>query len=170
MNKIRQASFVHPILSEIQGLNLPQPDQVVVNHGSAMVLHGIRSENIDGDIDLATSLENVKYLRKYLGWITVRSQVSPGNEMLATRDSDNNYRFDTHRWMFSPMRYKKTGKGRIGLDELIKRSIQDVETGIWVATTNLISETKEGSGRPKDVEAITLIKEHIKKQRGKLLS
>ncbi len=165
MYKLRQANFNHPILSEIQALNLPQPDQVVVNHGSAMVLHGLRDEHVSGDIDLATNLENVKYLREKLGWIAVRSKVSPGNEMIATRDSAEDYRFDVHRWMFSPMRQKKTSKGRIGLDELIKRSVQDVETGIWVASLDLILETKEGSGRPKDTESVALIRQAIKAER-----
>ena len=146
------------ILNEVAELNVPRPDQLVINHGSAMVVRGIRPEHEDGDIDMAASLENISYMEQALGFVAVRKVVGTtkdGTERSVVVRHDEKRRFDVHRWDFSVLRYNATGRGRIGLEELIENSDQDDATGIWVARPEHILLTKEQTGRPKDIEDIS---------------
>ena len=156
--------FEHPIIDEVAKLNLPYPEEVVINHGAALVIRGLRPEHIDGDIDFSTNFENIRYLREELGWLALPMNVGlkPDGKMktiTATRDSEN--RFDGHRWDFSMSRYRRTGKGRIYLPEQGARSEQDDRTGIWVAKLELVHETKLETGRPQDEEDVELIDEYL---------
>lgn len=152
------------ILEEVAALTVPEPDKIVINHGSAMVVRGIRSEHEGGDIDIVTNLRNVQFLEQTVGFVAVRKLVgvsAEGKEQTLTVRHDNNKRFDVHRWDFSPLLYARTGKGRISLERSIANSDQDDETGIWVARPELILLTKEATGRPKDAEDARRLKQYI---------
>ena len=156
--------FEHPIIDEVAGLDLPYPEEIVINHGAALVIRGLRPEHPDGDIDFSTNLENIRYLREQLGWRAVSMNVGLKADgtmktIIATRDPRE--RFDAHRWDFSMPRYRKTGKGRIYLPEQGALSEQDDRTGIWVAKLEYVRETKLETGRPQDEEDIELIDEYL---------
>ena len=158
--------FDHPILEEVASLGPPRPDEIVINHGAALVVRGIRSEHEIGDIDFSTSLENITFLREELGWRAVSMVVGVKRDgsdmtMIATRDQMD--RFDAHRWDFSPPRYARTGKGRIYLPEQLERAEQDERTGIYVATLEYVREMKQGTDREKDREDIELIDVYLRK-------
>ncbi|MEP6710517.1 MAG: hypothetical protein ABJA64_02265 [Candidatus Saccharibacteria bacterium] len=158
--------FNHPIVQKIAALKVPKPEEIVLNHGGALVVRGLREEHSDGDIDMSASWENIEYLRLVLGWISVDLVVGETREGLprtinATRDRLENHRFDVHRWDYSPQRFKETGKGRMYLDEQIVMSEQDEETGLWVAKPELVLMTKQGSPRQKDKDDIALITIHL---------
>lgn len=154
-------------LDEIAALHLPYPQEVIINHGAALVARGIRLEHENGDIDVVTNLENNLYLESELGFRAVQMVVgtdSLGNDktIISLRDDDN--RFDVQRWDFSIHRHNHTGKGRIYLTELAAMSDQDPETGIWVAKPELVLLTKLDTGRPKDQIDVELIRRHLAKQ------
>lgn len=156
--------FEHPIINEVVGLKLPYPEEVIINHGAALVVRGLRKEHFDGDIDFSTNLENIRYLREQLGWQAVSMNVGLKSDgtmktILATRDV--NSRFDAHRWDFSMSRYRHTSKGRIYLPEQGARSEQDERTGIWIANLEYVRETKLETGREKDIADIKLIDVHL---------
>ncbi|MGB3945727.1 MAG: hypothetical protein WBK76_02705 [Candidatus Saccharimonadales bacterium] len=151
-------------IDEVAALGLPYPEEVVINHGSALVIWGIRSENAGGDIDAATNLENNLYLEQTLGFTALRMVVGvsqDGKERAVLSRRDSQMRFDMHRWDFSIHRWNRTGKGRIYLPELGSRSIQDEHTGIWVATPELVRETKLETGRTKDADDVQLIDNYL---------
>lgn len=137
------ASFDHQILHEVAALQLPFPEQVVINHGSALVVRGLRAEHEHGDIDILTSEQNLQYLRETLGW---REYDNAGK----TAVQDDARRFDVHLWD------EAAGK-RLTLEQEIIRSEQDESTGIWVASLELVRETKLSTGRPQDEADIELI-------------
>lgn len=152
------------LIDEVAALGMPFPEEVVINHGAALVVRGIRPEHEGGDIDMAASLENNLYIEEELGFRATRMLVgiaSDGKErtVISRRDKDN--RFDVHRWDFSMYRYNRTGKGRIYLPELGSMSDQDPETGIWVARPKLVALTKYESGREKDEEDIRRIEQFL---------
>ncbi len=138
--------FSHPIVQEVAALELPRPDQVVINHGSALVVRGLRDEHDDGDIDILTSEQNIHYLRDTLGW---QEYDNAGKRAV----QDDARRFDVHAWDAVP-------GGRLQLADEIERSEQDETTGIWVASLELVRETKLGTGRPQDEKDIDLIDRH----------
>lgn len=148
------------IIDEVAALGMPSPEESVITHGGALVVWGIRPEHEDGDIDIATSLENNQFVERELGFRAMRMIVgiqADGSEQTVIARRDLKGRFDMHRWDFSPKRYQQTGKGRLYLPELYLRSIQDEHTGIWVALPELVRETKQGSGRAKDRLDIELV-------------
>ncbi|MCB9819920.1 hypothetical protein H6796_01295 [Candidatus Nomurabacteria bacterium] len=150
------------IIDEVAELGLPHPEDVVINHGSALVIRGIRPERDGGDIDACTCLENNLYAQHELGFRAVSMSVgvsfdSVERTVIARRDEAD--RFDLHRWDFSMHKYDRTGRGRIYLPELKEQSDQDGETGIWVARPEMVLLTKLDSGREKDENDITLILE-----------
>lgn len=152
------------ILDEVAALDFPRPDNVVINHGAALVTREIRPEHEDGDIDMATDLENIHYLEKMLGFVATRQTVGmskDGTKRTIMVRHDAERRFDVHRWDFSLFLYNQTGKGRLGLDRLTEYSDQDDETGIWVARPELVLLTKLETGRPKDEEDIGIIRSHL---------
>jgi hypothetical protein len=158
--------FDHPILKEVAALGMPRPNEVVINHGAALVARGVRAEHEIGDIDFSTSLENIIFLREELGWRAVSMVVGrkgDGTDMTMTATRDSRDRFDAHRWDFSPPRYRRTGKGRIYLPEQLERAEQDEDTGIYVATLEYVRETKQGTDRAKDREDIELIDAYLNK-------
>ena len=147
-------------IDEMAALRLPFPEEVIINHGASLVVWGVRGERTDGDIDAATSLENNLYLEEKLGFTALQMLVgvsSDGKErtVVSRRDPDN--RFDMHRWDFSMYRYNRTGKGRIYLPELGANSVQDSQTGIWVAKPQFVRETMLETGRPQDEAMIPVI-------------
>lgn len=152
------------IIDEIASLDMPDPQSVVINHGAALVVRGIRGEHQDGDIDFSTSLENIQYCREKLGWIAVSMVVGvkadgTSRTIIATRDPHS--RYDGHRWNFSHVRYRKTGQGRIYLPEQITQSDQDEQTSIRVANLVSIRETKLETGREKDEQIIKVIDQYL---------
>jgi hypothetical protein len=152
------------ILEEVAALDMPRPEEVVITHGSALVVRGIRPEHPNGDIDIVTSLENNLYLEQELGFRAVRMVVgvnSAGKEVEVISRRDEQNRFDSHRWDFSIARYNRKKKGRIYLPELGSMSEQDTETGIWVATPELVLLTKLETGRPGDIEDARRIEQYI---------
>jgi len=160
------AQFDHLIIDEVAALKLPRPEEIVINHGGALVVRGLRLEHIWGDIDFATSLENIQYLREELGWRATAQVVGikpDGTERTITATHDSRRRFDAHRWTFSVPRYQRSGKGRIYLPEQIERSDQDDVTGICVASLELVRETKLETGRSKDEEDVALIEAHLER-------
>lgn len=143
---------------------MPHPEETVINHGAALVIRGIRPENEDGDIDMATNLENNLFLEEELGFRAVRMVVGVSSEgkertIMARRDDKN--RFDVHRWDFSMYRYNRKGKGRIYLPELGSMSDQDPVTGIWIARPELVVLTKLETGRKKDERDLRRINQYL---------
>ena len=160
MSEFRNRSLI----DEVARLGMPHPEEVVINHGAALVIRGIRPEHEGGDIDMATSLENNLYLEQKLGFQAVRMVVGvteDGNERTVISRRDEAGRFDVHRWDFSMYRYNRRGKGRIYLPELGSLSDQDDETGIWVARPELVMLTKLESGRPKDEQDVRRISQYL---------
>lgn len=49
-------------------LELPAPADVVITHGSALVVRGLRPARAEGDIDMATTHQNIEYLARRFGW------------------------------------------------------------------------------------------------------
>jgi hypothetical protein len=148
------------LIDEVAALEMPIPEEIVINHGAALVIRGIRPEHENGDIDMATNLENNQFLEHELGFRAVRMVVgisSAGKERTITARRDVDDRFDVHRWDFSMFRYNRTGKGRLYLPELGSMSDQDPETGIWVARPELVLLTKLETGRPQDEDDIRRI-------------
>src|SRR5690606_36376402 len=134
--------FTQPIIQDVAALQLPAPEQVVINHGSALVIRGLRAEHEHGDIDILTSEQNLQYLRQTPGW-------SEYDNAGRTAVQDDARRFDVHAWDESP-------SGRLLLDDEIARSEQDKTTRIWVASLELVRETTLGTGRPQDEADIEL--------------
>lgn len=154
------------LIDEVAALGMPFPEEVIINHGSAMVVCGIRPENSNGDIDMATNLENNLYLERELGFRAMQMVVgisSDGKERTVVSRRDVNDRFDVHRWDFSIHRFNQTGQGRLYLPELRSMSVQDDKTGIWVATPELVRLTKLDSGHDKDAHDISRIDEYLRK-------
>lgn len=153
-------------IDEVAALGMPYPEEIVINHGAALVIHGVREENEAGDIDSATSLENNLYLENQLGFRAVQMVVGitrDGKERTVVSRRDEHDLFDFHRWDFSMYRYNQTGKGRMYLPELGSMSVQDSETGIWVAAPALVRLTMLESGRKKDERVIPLIDEYLRR-------
>jgi len=151
-------------IDEVAALGMPYPEEIVINHGAALVIHGIRPEHEDGDIDMATNLENNQYLEHELGFRAVRMLVGisrDGQERTVISRRDDKNRFDVHRWDFSMYRYNRTGKGRIYLPELGAMSDQDPDTGVWVAKPELVALTKRETGRKKDEEDLRRIEQYL---------
>lgn len=151
-------------IDEVAALGMPFPEEVVINHGAALVIWGVRSERPDGDIDAATSLENNLFLEQKLGFIALQMLVGisgDGKERTVVSRRDPAQRFDIHRWDFSMHRYNREGKGRIYLPELGANSVQDAKTGIWVARPHLVRETMLETGRPQDEAMIPVIDEFL---------
>jgi hypothetical protein len=151
-------------IDEMAALGMPIAEEVVINHGAALVIWGLRDERPNGDIDAATNLENNLYLEEQLGFTALQMLVgvsADGKErtVISRRDAKN--RFDIHRWDFSMYRYNRKGRGRMYLPELGSMSVQDNETGIWVAKPELVRLTKLETGRPQDETDIVLIDEYL---------
>ena len=147
-------------IDEVAALGMPYPEEVVINHGAALVIWGIRDERPTGDIDAATNLENNLYLEERLGFVALQMVVGTsrdGKERTVVSRRDEAGRFDIHRWDFSMYRYNRTGKGRIYLPELGANSAQDSQTGIWVAKPQFVRETMLETGRPQDEAMIPVI-------------
>lgn len=152
------------LIDEVAALGMPDPEGIVINHGAALVIRGIRPEHADGDIDMIASYENIQYLEQELGFRAVKmvvgiSRRNQERTVMARRDPKN--RFDVHRWDFSMYRYNRTGEGRLYLPESIEMSDQDEKTRIRVAQPKLVKLTKLETGRPKDVEDVELIDRHL---------
>jgi hypothetical protein len=151
-------------IDEVAALGMPFPEEVVINHGAALVVWGVRDERPNGDIDAATSLENNLYLEQMLGFVALQMVVGVSNEgkertVVSRRDATE--RFDIHRWDFSMYRYNRTKRGRIYLPELVANSVQDPDTGIWIAKPHLVRETMLETNRPQDEEMIPVIDEFL---------
>lgn len=152
--------FDHPILDEVAALQVPCPEDIVINHGAALVIRGVRAEHDDGDIDATISLDNSDHLLRLPGWTTSLKEVgkrADGSTITVSVVHDAERRFDFHAWDFSVPRYEATGKGRVSLEEQKTRAEQDERTGIWVATLEYVRETKQSTGRPQDRADIELI-------------
>ncbi len=151
-------------IDEMAALGVPLPEEVIINHGAALVIWGIRGERPNGDIDAATNLENNLYLEEQLGFRALQMVVgisADGKERTVVSRRDDKNRFDIHRWDFSMYRYNRHGRGRMYLPELGSMSVQDTETGIWVAKPELVRLTKLETGRPQDETDIVLIDDYL---------
>lgn len=151
-------------IDEVAALGMPFPQEIIINHGAALAIFGIREEHENGDIDAATNLENNQYLENVLGFTALQMVVGvskDGKERTVVSRRDPANRFDIHRWDFSMYRYNRTDRGRMYLPELGSRSIQDAKTGIWIAKPELVRETKLETGRPQDEEDVELIDEYL---------
>ncbi|MBC7512575.1 hypothetical protein H7142_02880 [Candidatus Saccharibacteria bacterium] len=151
-------------IDELAALGMPIPEEIVINHGAALVIWGIRNERLNGDIDAATSLENNLYLEESLGFTALQMAVGisqEGKERTVVSRRDGNERFDIHRWDFSMYRYNRTKKGRMYLPELGTMSVQDPKTGIWVLKPAGVRLTMLETGRPQDEEMIPVIDDYL---------
>ena len=152
------------VIDEVAALRVPRPDNVVINHGSALVVRGIRPEHEAGDIDMGMNMENIQYLEQTLGFVATSHVVGVGKDgtpraIMICHDAKG--RFDIHHWDFSLYLYNHTGKGRIGLECLKEYSDQDEETGIWVVRPELVLLTKLETERSKDKEDVDIIRAHM---------
>lgn len=139
------------------------PGVKVLPYGSAMVTWGMRPMDTAGDIDIVATKSGNIYLEQKLGFRAVRQVVgldSEGNEKSIIARQDDNRLFDVHRWAFSMARFKVTGKGRMHIPELLAMSVQDDETGIYVANKEALLLMKADTGREKDDEDVRRIWQH----------
>lgn len=153
------------ILQETARLAVPHPDKLVISHGSALVVRGIRSEHAGSDIDIVTTKQNIDYLREVLGFIVTPKVVSindDGVKHSIVVCHDAQHRFDVHEWDFSVLQEQQVGNGRMSLEQLIAESDQDAPTGIWVAKPELVLKTKIGTNRPKDIQDVRRIQQYLK--------
>lgn len=152
--------FSHPIIDEVKRLGLPEPHNVIINHGAAMVIRGYRDEHDTGDIDMCVSQVNAEYLEQVLGFETVDKvvgQSSDGSDIIVKVRHDPARRFDVHVWDFSPRLYDETGKGRMDIGDQVPYCDQDEATGFWIAGKELLLLEKQGSDRPRDIEDVTIL-------------
>lgn len=158
--------FDHPYIQYVLELGAPSPEDIIITHGSALVVYGVRPENSGGDIDLVTTPENITYLRKILGWEVLRRSTGYDKEGLpktVTRTLSPEGDVDVYSHDFIAKWYRESGRGRLYPSELKDFSEQDKDTGLWIAKPRLVRLTKEESKRPKDVEDIRLIDEYYAK-------
>lgn len=153
------------ILQETARLEVPCPSQLVISHGSALVVRGIRPEHEGSDIDIVTSRENIDYLCEVLGFLVTPRVVGIGDDgvkhsIVVCHDTE--HRFDVHEWDFSVLQERQTGNGRMSLEQLISESDQDELTDIWVAKPELVLRTKVGTNRPKDIQDVRRIQQYLK--------
>ena len=151
-------------IDEVAALGMPFPDEVIINHGAALVIWGVREERLTGDIDAATNLENNLYLEEKLGFTALRMVVgvsADGKERTVISRRDKDQRFDIHRWDFSMYEYNRTGQGRMYLTTLATMSVQDPKTGIWVLKPAGVRLTMLETGRPQDEEMIPIIDDYL---------
>lgn len=155
--------FDHPIISQVATLRFPEPDQVFITHGSALVVYGVRDSHEGGDVDLITSGENMLYLQQKLGWNMeekiIGNPSSPPKTVKCLLSPDG--LFDVYEHDFVAKWFKEKGRGRVYLEQLKTFCEQDSSTGLWVATPEFVRLTKEESERPKDIEDIRLIDEYL---------
>ena len=152
--------FSHPIIDEVAALTFPEPHNVVINHGAAMVIRGYRKEHEAGDIDMCVSQANADYLEKTLGFEVVDKvvgQSSDGADITVKVRHDPARRFDIHVWDFSPQLYSETGKGRMSIEDQIPYCDQDEATGFWIASKDLLLLEKRNSDRPQDIEDVKIL-------------
>lgn len=156
------AAFEGRLLAEIAALNLPRPEDFVLNSSGALAERGVIPMEEVGDIDGSTTRANHTYLRTVLGWNVVHKEVgvsSDGSPISVEITQDNAKRFDIHFWDFSVYDYNQTGRGRISLEEQKACSEQDPATGIWVASLDYIERVKRDTGRPKDEQRLQAIRQ-----------
>ncbi len=149
-------------LAEIAALELPHPEDFILNSSASLAERGIIDPETVGDIDGTTSLANLEYLRAQPGWHVVPKTVGTDDKnvsIIVDVTHDKNRRFDLHEWDFSVEDYQRTGKGRIQLDEQRLWSDQDPVTGIYVARPEYSLRTKRGTGRDKDALRVQAIEE-----------
>lgn len=146
------------LLDEVAKLGLPNPGEVVLTYGTAMVTRGLRDEDTDTDIDIVTSLRNRQFLLRERGFHAVTVPVNTGDSPVIR---DVYGRYDVWPWAFSHELDTRKGNGRIQLPELYTLSDQDHETGIWVASLELIRLTKLQTGRQKDIDDVALIDTYL---------
>lgn len=157
--------FDGQLLAKIVELGLPHTDTFVLTSSGALAERGVIPIEEVGDIDGVTSLENITYLRRKIGWKAIRRTVGYGNDGRRVRVmsiADDDGRFDIYPWDFSLLDHRQTGNGRIQLPELIESSDQDPATGIWVARIDYVERTKRATGRPKDEARLRAIDAHRK--------
>ena len=140
------------------------PDVAVVVSGEAMVAHGLRPANPDGDFDIVTTLPGNLYLEEQLGFRAVRQVIGfdkAGNQRTITaRVGGPGGKVESHRWAFSAARYEITGKGRMYIDELLELSDRDDETGLYVLNKAGLLLQKTNTGRSKDEKDVRRIHQH----------
>lgn len=156
--------FHHPFIDRVAALELPCKEDVIITHGSALVIHGVRPAHHGGDIDLTTTRENIRYMRQVLGWEALRRTTGyddGGLPKTVTYTMSPDGEFDVYEQDFIPRRYFATGKGRVYPEELKAHSEQDDKTGLWVARPEFVRLTKELSRREKDAEDIRLIDRYL---------
>jgi len=151
-----EPDFNHPVFGEVADLGLPEPDQFVINHSAALAIFGML-DRTPNDIDAATSLRNIRFLRKDRDFPIERRVVgytADGRPITILVSQDEDKRFDVHRWEFSLKQYRETGLGRIALRDIIPDTAQHPTLGIRVAVPRLVLATKEDTGRPQDEQDI----------------
>jgi len=159
--------FDHPILQRIQELGAPKPSDIVITHGSALAVYGVRDENPQSDIDLVTSQENIDYFLTVLHWRTqgrTTGHDAAGLPKIVARVLSPDNKFDVYLHDFVAKWFRERGKGRVYLPQLKELSEQDEATGIWVATPDFVRLTKEGSTRQKDIDDIAHIDAYLQKR------
>lgn len=157
--------FDHPLIEEVHRLGMPDHDNIVINHSAALAIWGIPLGREPSDIDFATSLENIEYLREKLGWQVTQHVAGYQGEAAFTGvfARDAHRRFDAHQFDFSRERYAQTGQGKIELVEQKTHSVRDETTGIYVATPEFVLMTKRETGRKKDELDVIAIETYLKR-------
>lgn len=160
------ANLNHPIVHEVARLGAPKPDEIFITHGSALVVRGVRSERLGGDIDLVASPENIEFFQE-LGWAAMLGLTEYEGSLPQmvgfSRSPDG--RIDAFTHDFIPESYDRTGLGRRYIEDMIEEHDavydQDESTGLWVASKPFVIATKMGSGRQKDEDDIALTLESM---------
>ncbi len=149
------------IPAEIEALNLPHIERVVVMGGAVLELAGIR---LAKDIDLVMSVADRKALYESQpdGWQKIAHlyrRASDGSNLQITSLSDSSGRFDIWSHWYDGSR--PNGRRHVLLDELRQYSTQH-PAGFYVANLEYLMELKLNSLREKDTQDVELV-EHLRR-------
>ena len=142
------------IADEIQELQFPDPNAVIVCAGSALELYGIRYA---ADIDLIVNSVNFEYL-KDLGWKEeVRGKFDESMEQV-TALSDTSGRFDVWSQWYDASLPK--GQRNRSFEQMLKESISH-QAGFYIVTLKYLRHLKQVEGRAKVAVVIRLIDKYL---------
>lgn len=161
------ASFDHPIMQEVVGLELPCPEEVVINRAAALAVRGIVPEfdSQNETIVLTASRRVLDYLQAEQGFTSKRIVVGVSaagmQKRLATYHSHDN-RFSARAWEISMARYNKSPDGKVFLEEQIHMADQDDKTGLHIASLAQTALLLQETGNPSHARQLERIHQYLR--------